>query len=689
MKQQNLLTKMLLLFALVVGSVSSVWAEETPIVSADFTIKTAKHSEYTDTWTYGDWSLTNCANNNGGWAYIRCGGKGGSNATDTKTSSTVIQGTKKISTAIKEVKLLHNGKSNNNFTVNSLVLEVSSKSDFSVIENTITLTPTITKETAGTVTFNTGAPYAVNSYYRVTINWTVKGKSNYGLDVTKVEFYEDVVSSPLTSIAVTGTYPTSFYVNDEFSHEGAVVTATYEDASTKDVSASATFSTPDMTSTGKKTVTVSYTEGEVTKTTTYDITVNARPALTSIALSGTYTTIFEQGSTFNHDGVVVTATYADNSTKDVTADATFSTPDMTTLGTQPVTVSYTENEITKSTSYDITVNEYVQPTNISINNWNTLFGTSNNGALSGANLKTYTGTQDKVEVIYAKGSGDYMYMKDGEIRLYSGTTLSFEAPSGYIVTKVVFTGTISNDKKPTADVGTYDYSSKTWTGLASKVTFMGTATSANIATATITLAKSATITLASACTDGTNYFGTYSNESAFVVPEDLTVSAVSVSGGKLTVTNYATGDIVKAGTGVMVSSATAGDHTVLLSSETGTEISGNMLKGSGAGITAEEMSAENTTFYRLTMHNGTQIGFWWGAENGAAFSLAANKAYLAVPESASAPALGFEFGGDTTGISQHLTPNTQQQTYYDLSGRRVAQPTKGLYILNGKKVLVK
>lgn len=687
MKQQNLLTKMLLLFALVVGSVSSVWAEETPIVSADFTIKTAKHSEYTDTWTYGDWSLTNCANNNGGWEYIRCGGKGGSNATDTKTSSTVIQGTKKINTAIKEVKLLHNGKSNNNFTVNSLVLEVSSKSDFSVIENTITLTPTITKETAGTVTFNTGAPYAVNSYYRVTINWTVKGKSNYGLDVTKVEFYEDVVSSPLTSIAVTGTYPTSFYVNDEFSHEGAVVTATYEDASTKDVSASATFSAPDMTSTGTKTVTVSYTEGEVTEKTTYDITVNARPALTSIALSGTYTTIFEQGSTFNHDGVVVTATYADNSTKDVTVDATFSTPDMTTLGTQPVTVSYTENEITKSTSYDITVNEYVQPAEITLTISQSLFpGVTFNSTTNQTTQETISTTFDNVTMTIKKGTSG-TYVKDGEFRCYKEASLVFDAPNGYYLKKIEFTKGSSWGMN-SANPGTLE--SQTWTAASNTTTVtFGFSGRTDITGVKVYLAKAATITLASACTDGTNYFGTYSNESAFVVPSGLTVSAVSVSGGKLTVTNYATGDIVKAGTGVMVSSATDGDHTVLLSSETGTEISGNMLKGSGAGITAEEMSAENTTFYRLTMHNGTQIGFWWGAENGAAFSLAANKAYLAVPESASAPALGFEFGGDTTGISQHLTPNTQQQTYYDLSGRRVAQPTKGLYILNGKKVLVK
>ncbi len=137
---------------------------------------------------------------------------------------------------------------------------------------------------------------------------------------------------------------------------------------------------------------------------------------------------------------------------------------------------------------------------------------------------------------------------------------------------------------------------------------------------------STTVNLAAACTDGIgNYYGTYSNEKAFRVPADLTVSAISVSKGKLTVTSYTTGDIVKANTGVMISSTTSGDHSLILTESEGTEISGNMLKASSVAMTGDNL------FYRLTMHDGTDLGFWWGAEDGAAFVLAANKAYLAVP----------------------------------------------------------
>lgn len=79
----------------------------------------------------------------------------------------------------------------------------------------------------------------------------------------------------LDHITLSGTYPTSFTEQDEFSHEGMTVTANYEDSSSKDVTSSATFTGYDMDEIGNQTVTVSYTEGNTTKTATYDITINA------------------------------------------------------------------------------------------------------------------------------------------------------------------------------------------------------------------------------------------------------------------------------------------------------------------------------------------------------------------------------------------------------------------------------
>lgn len=161
----------------------------------------------------------------------------------------------------------------------------------------------------------------------------------------------------LSSIALSGEYPTTFHQGDDFSHEGMTVTATYESGKTADVTEDVTFSGYDMNVVGEQTVTVSYTENEVTKTATYSITVNAPATLTGIALSGTYPTEFQQGDAFSSEGIVVTASYDDNTTADVTDEATFSDYDMNALGEQTVTVSYSEGEVTKSATYTITVVE--------------------------------------------------------------------------------------------------------------------------------------------------------------------------------------------------------------------------------------------------------------------------------------------------------------------------------------------
>ena len=75
----------------------------------------------------------------------------------------------------------------------------------------------------------------------------------------------------------------------------------------------------------------------------------------------------------------------------------------------------------------------------------------------------------------------------------------------------------------------------------------------------------------------------------------------------------------------------------------------------------------------------------------AASTVPAGKAYLLASDVAGAPEyLGFDFGG-TTGIKSvdngQLTVDSSE--VYNLAGQRVAQPTKGLYIVNGKKVIIK
>ena len=81
----------------------------------------------------------------------------------------------------------------------------------------------------------------------------------------------------LESITLSGTHKTTFEQNEAFSYEGLVVTAHYSNGSSSVVTPTSV-STPDMNTTGEKTVTVTYTEGEVSQTAQYNIQVNAPAA---------------------------------------------------------------------------------------------------------------------------------------------------------------------------------------------------------------------------------------------------------------------------------------------------------------------------------------------------------------------------------------------------------------------------
>ena len=74
--------------------------------------------------------------------------------------------------------------------------------------------------------------------------------------------------------------------------------------------------------------------------------------------------------------------------------------------------------------------------------------------------------------------------------------------------------------------------------------------------------------------------------------------------------------------------------------------------------------------------------------DGAGVKCAINKCYLTVPES-DVKAFFFD---ETTGIrsiENETMRNGENEKYFDLSGRRIQKPTKGLYIVNGRKVVIK
>jgi hypothetical protein len=115
----------------------------------------------------------------------------------------------------------------------------------------------------------------------------------------------------------------------------------------------------------------------------------------------------------------------------------------------------------------------------------------------------------------------------------------------------------------------------------------------------------------------------------------------------------------------------------------------NMLVGTLEVKTINETNGEYTNYY---LSNGSYgVGFY--KVNGTQ-SIAANRAYLPllkdnVPAGTRYIGLGFDDGEGTTGINGIKSEGMKDDAYYTLQGQRVVNPGKGLYIKNGKKVVIK
>lgn len=175
--------------------------------------------------------------------------------------------------------------------------------------------------------------------------------------------------------------------------------------------------------------------------------------------------------------------------------------------------------------------------------------------------------------------------------------------------------------------------------------------------------------------------------SAVTIPEGVTVSYVSGYSGKALTLTPITGTI-PANTGVILQ-AEAGTYAFAYTTDVDA-ISGNYLYGS---VTSAETNAGDGSYlyYKLANDSSKGIGFYWGAENGAAFTSAANKAYLAIPASSGAKISGFALNDsdDATAITAVEDETITNNKVYDLTGREVKNPAKGVYIINGKKMFVK
>lgn len=611
-------------------------------------------------------------------------------------------------------------------------------------------------------------------------------------DVYTIEGITVKEKATLIGIEAKKGTPDDFWKGDKFNKNGITVTALWSDGSESDVTEQCQFTEPDMTTAGKKTVTVTYENKECTyeievktientketaytvseakklidagkdlatqvyvkgvvskvdsynaqyKSITYwldndafqvysgkglngevftskeDVAAGANviicgkikkfnktyefdkgnylveynapveKVLKSIAISGeaTKTTYFE-GETFDPTGLVVTATYDDESTRVVTNGVSWTfDPATLTLGITEVNVTASYGEKTASKTVAVTVTEAPKTVDIDLTKDQTTTATTDKLEWLGE-FVTVTANKAGAET---DANSYYPGNDKTSTRFYKNSTLTF-TPAPFVVlgeityeaTTVGFASGMAKSpwENATAEANGMSATITPIDGTKSVFATIGAKTGGNSFSIRYSLANEISLALVAKSND--TYYATFSSACAceFVGAEVFTVNVE----GENIVLNEVASKQVPANTGVLVKSTA--NVVAVNRLESAPAIEGtNLLKP------ASEQMTEGFKFYKLAYDNYTEktgLGFYWGAENGGAYTVKPGLAYLAVPQAQAANVKGFSFDGTQTSING-VEATTAKGAIYNLNGQRVEKVQRGIYIQNGKKFIVK
>jgi hypothetical protein len=238
--------------------------------------------------------------------------------------------------------------------------------------------------------------------------------ATYSSGQTDVQIYKKDAAKTLSSIAVT-TEPTTttYYVGDSFDPTGMVVTATYSDASTKNVTSSCTFSPATFSSTGNQNVTISYEENSVAKTTTQAVTVNAARTITGVTLLGDMTKkSYKNGDEWDVSGLYLSVTWSSGDPTTVqltslTKDTDYlMDPDSASEGDTSVDIegdyegfafSKTVTGITVTAAPDVINQAFTGVSGSGYTDWSGKAGSSGSGAVYAGNSSAGTDIQMRAQ----------------------------------------------------------------------------------------------------------------------------------------------------------------------------------------------------------------------------------------------------------------------------------------------------
>lgn len=458
---------------------------------------------------------------------------------------------------------------------------------------------------------------------------------------------------------------------------------------------------------GKANITAKFAGDDTYKTSkaSYEIIVKGAPSLSFPEKSYTV----EMGDVFSTpklEGLPegVTPAYTSSNTDVATIDAATGEVKIVGVGTTTITVTSPETGIYEGamTSYELNVKApiYKVEFDFTSNNW----GLPTNYKKEEASYTNEAG----YTITFGKSNGGHKIMGNDPNRNLifgkEGATLSLPA-FPFAVSKIKVFGNNGASKYTTQNffVGGEAVSTETTSAITDHIYEIAEAFQAagNIYTLKVTNDNNTQITkivvyakdetVAGAINIATEEgFGTFYTDKNYVLPQGLTAFGYTSIDGNNTLTKsveYVAGDIVPANTAVVVKGA-KGSYNYYNTEEAATKtIEKNLLKGVTTDTRIEATSGVKR--YILTRADDGILAFY--RTNTGNINVKANRAYLEVPTTMAVASFSLE--GTATGINNVVT-TAAKQGIYTISGVRLnATTTKGLpagiYIVNGKKVIVK
>lgn len=466
------------------------------------------------------------------------------------------------------------------------------------------------------------------------------------------------------------------------------------------------------------------------KNTQYDVTLIEADTKTSTKLSfSTKTFNVDLGDPFVEPTLTCTpsaisssVTFSSSNTEVATVNASTGKVTIKKAGSVDITASFAGDATYRPSSDKYTINVKVPA------NWYAPFtiypkesGTNSDGSgLSGTNVTNFftTSTVDYISSVSVTGK---VYpaktgcgWKFGDSSTAGTLTFAFNKAMTY--SKIVFNATLFsgsdntdgfkitiNDDNTTSQTftfvgktaGTFDGFEYIPTQAVQKIKIeQVNATKARFYMKDIVFYPCSNVTVSAA-----GYATFYSQKAKVKLPTGVSAYVGYMDNGTFTFGEaYESGKVVPAGEPIILKAAA--DTYILNYSgeeadESWKEAGMNNLRGTATAITAAQMAEENpgdNYFYALSLnsaHETSSVGFYWDNATGASFDLEAGKAYLVLPQSSTMGAKAFVFNEDVTTGIHNIQNKVNNSVAYNLAGQRVAKNTKGLVILNGKKMFNK